>query len=134
MHTDLRSRLEREKEERRNLEQGFTLRYRMFNTYKNDIVKNFNIIRLSDFNSVINEDKIKFAETLRLVENVKREINQNHEVERSRLNTALIESRELITHHANEKIEKIKDDIYGRIRDLERVRTFITHLSFIIVA
>lgn len=79
-------------------------------------------LRLSDFNSVINEDKIKFAETLRLVDNIKREVHQNQEIERSRLNTALIEAKELIQSYANEKIEKIKDDIYGRIRDLERVR------------
>lgn len=98
---DLRTRLEREKEERRNLEQAFTL-------------------RISDFNTVINEDKIKFAEMLRLVDNLKREVHQNQEIERSRLNTALLEAKELIQSYANEKIEKIKDDIYGRIRDLER--------------
>jgi hypothetical protein len=70
---------------------------------------------------------------LRLVDNLKREIHQNQEIERSRLNTALIEAKELIQSYANEKIEKIKDDIYGRIRDLERVRVLYFYIYFLLL-
>lgn len=58
---------------------------------------------------------------MRNIDTIKREMHQTQETERSRLNTMLTEARELILGSSNEKIEKIKDDVYSRIKDLERV-------------
>lgn len=64
---------------------------------------------------------MKQNETMRSVESNKREIYQNLENERSRLNSLLMETKESTLLIANDKIEKAKEDLLNRIRDLEKV-------------
>ena len=80
--------------------------------------------RFGEFNSLINDEKSKFNEVQRALESVKREFYQNMETERTRVNTVIGESRETALILATDRIEKTKEDILTRIRDVERVSNF----------
>jgi hypothetical protein len=85
------------------------------------IIFNINSFRFGEFNSLVNDEKSKFNEVLRSLESIKREFYQNIETERTRLNTAINESRETALIVTNDRIEKTKEDILIRIRDVEKV-------------
>ena len=70
---------------------------------------------------MLNDEKSKFNEVQRALESVKREFYQNIETERARVNTVINESRETALIIATDRIEKTKEDILIRIRDVERV-------------
>lgn len=77
--------------------------------------------RFGEFNSLVIDEKSKFTEVLRSLESIKREFYQNMETERTKVNTAINESRETALIVATDRIEKTKEDILNRMRDVERV-------------
>ena len=78
-------------------------------------------LRFGDINKAIIEENSKFVELLRVVDTNKRENMQNMEIERSRYNSVISEIRDLISAQTNEKIEKVREDIFSRFKDFERV-------------
>ncbi len=69
----------------------------------------------------MNEEKQKYNECIRSVESLKRQINQNFETEKIKVNALINETKDLISLSSNDKIEKTKEEILGRIRELEKV-------------
>jgi hypothetical protein len=69
----------------------------------------------------LNEEKQKYNECIRSVESLKRQINQNFETEKIKVNALINETKDLISLSSNDKIEKTKEEILGRIRELEKV-------------
>lgn len=72
-------------------------------------------------NSSINEEKIKYNEATRSLEAFKREFYQNMDNERNRMNSVLTDSKDTILMMANDKTEKAKEDLLGRLREIEKV-------------
>lgn len=70
---------------------------------------------------MINEEKLKYSESLRALENQKREIMSIIDSERMRTNALLHDTKDSIMLLSNEKVERAKDEIYNKIRELERV-------------
>ena len=86
-------------------------------------------LRFGDINKAIIEEKSKFVELLRIADTNKRENMQNMEIERSRYNSVVSEVKDLISAQTNEKLEKVREDIFSRFKDFERV-----FLSFILLS
>lgn len=76
----------------------------------------------------INEEKQKYVDAMRNLEATKREIYQNMDTDRARLTAQICETRDATMFHVNDRIEKTKEDLHARIRDLERVRKI--HIFF----
>ena len=102
MTVELRNRLENEKEANRSLD--------------NQLAVKFN-----EFNSLINEEKLKYNESMRALDGQKREILTIIDNERMRTNAMIHDTKDSIVLIANDRIERAKDDIINKIRDLERV-------------
>ncbi len=52
---------------------------------------------------------------------MKRQISQNFETEKIKVNALINETKDLISLSSNDKMEKTKEEILGRIRELEKV-------------
>jgi hypothetical protein len=52
---------------------------------------------------------------------LKRQISQNFETEKIKVNALINETKDLISLSSNDKMEKTKEEILGRIRELEKV-------------
>lgn len=78
--------------------------------------------RFTEITSQINEEKIRLNEILRQLESNKRDLYQNMENERLRINGLLVETKESTSLIMNDKIDKAKEDLLTRITDLERVK------------
>jgi hypothetical protein len=76
--------------------------------------------RYGELNSVVNEEKQKYNECIRSIEALKRQINQNMESEKIKVNSLVLETKDLISVSANEKIDRVRDELMSRIRDLEK--------------
>lgn len=70
---------------------------------------------------MINEEKLKYNEAIRSLESLRREFNQNIEAERARSNAFMNESKESSIIAYNDKIEKTREDLMSKLRDIERV-------------
>ena len=70
---------------------------------------------------MINEEKHKYNEALRSLESLRREFTQSIEAERARSNAFMNESKESSILAYNDKIEKTKEDLLSKFRDVERV-------------
>jgi hypothetical protein len=58
---------------------------------------------------------------MRIVDANKRDLTQQLENDRIKMNTILNEYKELLLAQSNDKLDKIRDDLYIRIRDIEKV-------------
>lgn len=101
----MRNKFENEKEEKRNYDQALTHRF-------------------GELNTLINEEKLKYNETIRSLESMKREFYQNIENERTKLNSMISETRDASLLITNDRIDKTKEDLLNRIREVERVSIF----------
>lgn len=80
--------------------------------------------RFGEVNMQINEEKQKYVEAMRAIDNSKREIYQNMETDRARLNAQIAETRDAVMFHTNDRVEKAKEDLTIKLRDVERVSSF----------
>lgn len=55
------------------------------------------------------------------------------EAERARFNSSLLETKESMSLTTTDKIEKSKEDLLNKIKDLERVFLILTHQCLIVV-
>ncbi len=69
----------------------------------------------------MNEEKQKYNECIRSIESLKRQITQNFETEKIKVNALINETKDLISLSSSDKIEKTKEEILSRIRELEKV-------------
>ena len=99
---DARNRIEYEKTDKRQLEQNLSIKF-------------------SEFQTTINEEKLKYNEAIRSLEALRREFYQNIEAERARSTAYLNESKESSNLTFNEKIDKFRDETITKFRDMERV-------------
>lgn len=58
---------------------------------------------------------------VRIIDANKRDLSQQLENDRIKMNTILNEYKEFLLVQSNDKLDKIKDDLYIRIRDIEKV-------------
>lgn len=98
---DVRFKVESEKEEKKNIEQQISNRY-------------------GDVISIINEEKQKYNECIRNIDSLKRQINQNFESEKIKVNSLVNETKDLISVSSNDKIDKLKEEMANKLRDLEK--------------
>ena len=80
--------------------------------------------RFGEVNMQINEEKQKYVEAMRAIDNSKREIYQNMETDRARLNAQIAETRDAVMFHTNDRVEKAKEDLTIKLRVVERVSSF----------
>jgi hypothetical protein len=57
----------------------------------------------------------------KLIETIKRDVHVSMEAERARVNAHLFESKESTLLIANERIERAKEELLSRVKDIERV-------------
>ena len=72
----------------------------------------------------INEEKQKYVEAMRAIDMSKREIYQNMDTDRARMNAQLAETRDAVMFHTNDRVEKAKEELNIKMRDVERVSNF----------
>jgi hypothetical protein len=70
---------------------------------------------------LINEEKLKYNEAVRALEGQKRELLAVIDNERMRTNAMIHDTKDSIVLVANDRIERAKDDLISKLRDLERV-------------
>ena len=80
-----------------------------------------NLIRILELYSKIDEEKSKFLDLFRDFENFKRDTNARSEENQNRLFYAISNSKETIWSNILEKIEKLKNDIQLKLKELEGV-------------
>ena len=61
---------------------------------------------------------------MRAIDMSKREIYQNMDTDRARMNAQLAETRDAVMFHTNDRVEKAKEELNIKMRDVERVSNF----------
>ena len=72
-------------------------------------------------NNALNVERTRFVEILKSLSQLKHELTQSIDTERTRSNTAIRDLRDYISSNTDERLEKTREDLNTRIRDLERV-------------
>lgn len=102
MVVEVRNRVENDKEDRRRYDQNLANKF-------------------ADLNAQLNEEKMRYNEAMRMIESSKREFYSSLENEKMRNSSLITENKDTTFLVMNDKIEKAKEDINTRIRDLEKV-------------
>ncbi|CAF0933988.1 unnamed protein product [Brachionus calyciflorus] len=102
LNTDVKNKIDSDREDRRLIEQQINS-------------------KLYELKSIIEDEKQRHIESTRSLESLKRELYQNLEIERNRINSIVSDVKESALASANDKTEKNKEEFNTKFREIERI-------------